>query len=113
MTRFPAVQLLLLSITACAPTTEWSRASTDATQRLADEKTCDDTAAWQALDESFASGPKYPPLRDTQFTLDGGDGDGGSAGMTASYSRRGPRQYELAAYCMEQRGYHLVPVQKP
>lgn len=93
---------------ACAASTEWSRPDTTPAQLAADQKACDDLAAWQALDESFASGPKYPPLRDTQFVIDG-DGEG-SGGLNASYSRRGPRQYELSVYCMEQRGYSLVPV---
>ncbi len=111
MTKVLPALLLLLPVVACAPTTEWARPDTTPAQIAADEKACDDIAAWQALDESFASGPKYPPLRDTQFTLDG-DGDGGAAGPVASYARRGPRQYELAIYCMEQRGYRLVPVSK-
>ena len=111
MMKLPIAVFVLVQLLACAPTTEWARANTDTAQRIADEKACDDLAAYQALDESFASGPKYPPLRDTQFTIDGGDGEG-SGGPVASYSRRGARQYELAVYCMEQRGYHLVPVQK-
>lgn len=100
----------LLMVAACAPATRWSRPDTADAQRLADEKNCEEIAAEQALDESFASGPKYPPYRDTQFILDGGGEDGGS-GPVASYSRRGPRQYELAVYCMEQRGSKLVPVE--
>lgn len=110
--RFLLACAMLVSLAACAPSTEWSRANTTPAQLAADEKTCNDLAAYQALDESFASGPKYPPLRDTQFTLDG-DGDGGGGGLVASYSRRGAREYELSQYCMEQRGYQLVPVRKP
>lgn len=109
MTSLPAALILSIPLLACAPSTEWSRAETSAAQQATDEKACDDLAAWQALDESFASGPKYPPLRDTQFIY-GGDGEGG--GIITSYSRRGPRQYELAEYCMQQRGYSLVPVRK-
>ena len=108
----PLVFTILLFAAACAPSTEWSRANTTPAQLAADEKACADIAQYQALDESFASGPKYPPLRDTQFTLDG-DGDGGGGGLVASYSRRGAREYELNVYCMQQRGYHLVPVRKP
>lgn len=108
MSRLSVVLALIL--VACAPSTRWSRPDTADAQRLADERSCDDIAAEQALDESFASGPKYPPYRDTQFILDGG-GEEGSGGPVASYSRRGARQYELAIYCMEQRGYKLVPVE--
>lgn len=102
-----AIFLLPVLLIACAPETKWSRPDITPAQLAADQKACDDLAAWQALDESFASGPKYPPLRDTQFIY-GQDEDGG--GVSSSYSRRGPRQYELSAYCMEQRGYSLVPV---
>lgn len=99
--------LLLLTVAACAPKTEYLRPDTTAAQRDADEKDCYRIAAEQALDESYASGPKYPPYRDTQF-VEGGDMNGG--GRYASYSRRGAREYELAEYCMQQRGYKLVPV---
>lgn len=99
--------LSLLSLIACAPATEWARPDTTPAQIAADQKACDSIAAAQALDESFASGPKYPPLRDTQFMY-GRDDDGG--GVSSSYTRRGPRLYELAEYCMQQRGYRLVPV---
>lgn len=94
---------------ACAPTTQWVRDGAGMAQRDRDEAECQQIADGQALDESFASGPIYEPLRDTQFTIDGGDGDSGG-GITASYSRRGARAYELAAYCMEQRGYRLAPL---
>lgn len=110
-TRLPVAATVILAASACAPSTEWSRAETTQMQLAADEKSCSDIAAYQALDESFASGPKYPPLRDTQFTLDGGED--GSGALTASYSRRGAREYELTEYCMQQRGYQLVPVRKP
>lgn len=109
MMRPAAFLLLLLAFAACAPTTEWARAGTSPEQRQKDEKECQDIANWQALDESDKSRPIYPPFRDTQFII-GGDDDGG--GMVTSYSRRGPRMYELAAYCMEQRGYHLQPIAK-
>lgn len=101
----------VLGLAACAPTTQWARQDTTEMQRVADERSCDQIAAEQALDESFASGPKYPPYRDTQFVIDAGGEDGGG-GPTASYSRRGARQYELAIYCMEQRGYRLVPMER-
>ena len=109
MNSKPFAFSLLALLAACAPATEWSRPDTAPAQVAADQKACDDLAAYQALDESFASGPKYPPLRDTQFIY-GGNGDGG--GIITSYSRRGPRQYELAEYCMQQRGYRAVPVRK-
>ena len=38
--------------------------------------------------------------------LSGGDASG--HGPKPSYSREGARQYELASYCMQQRGYRLV-----
>lgn len=109
--RAPTACAILLLAAACAPETEWSRANTAPARIAADAKACADVASYQALDESFASGPKYPPLRDTQFTLDN-DGEGGG-GLVASYSRRGAREYELTEYCMQQRGYQLVPVRKP
>jgi hypothetical protein len=103
--------VFLLGISACAPTTEWARADASLQQRQKDETECQDIANWQALDESDKTRPIYPPFRDTQFMESGGED--GSAG-TASYSRRGPRMYELAEYCMQQRGYHLQPIaQKP
>ncbi|MFC3674741.1 hypothetical protein [Ferrovibrio xuzhouensis] len=101
------VAVLLLA--ACAPATEYVRPNMTAQQRDADEKACQDIADWQALDESFSSHPKYPPLRDTQFVDEGGP-DGG--GRNVSYSRRGARAYELTEYCMQQRGYKLVAVKK-
>lgn len=101
--------LLLLILASCAPTTEWARADTSLEQRQKDEKECQDIANWQALDESDKTRPIYPPFRDTQFMETGGED--GSAGTT-SYSRRGARMYELAIYCMQQRGYHLQPIAK-
>lgn len=98
-------------LTGCAATTEWSRPDTTLEQRLADEKECQSIASYQAFDESFSSGPKYPPFTDTQFIQDGGPDGGGGLGI--SFSRRGPREYELADYCMRQRGYTLVPIKKP
>lgn len=103
----PAAMLLLLGLAACAPSTEWARADTALEQRQKDEKDCHDIASWQALDESDKTRPIYPPFRDTQFMESGGE-DGG--GVTTSYTRRGPRMYELSIYCMEQRGYHLRPI---
>jgi len=98
-----------LPLAACAPATEYVRAGVTVQQRDADEQDCGRIAAWQALDESFGSRPKYPPYRDTQFIQDGGMQGGG---LTTSYSRRGPRQYELTEYCMQQRGYKLMSVAK-
>ncbi|MBS4044971.1 MAG: hypothetical protein KG075_01420 [Alphaproteobacteria bacterium] len=105
----PAAALLFLGVVACSPSTEWARHGTSPEQRQTDEKECHDIASWQALDESDKSRPIYPPYRDTQFLESGGED--GSAGTT-SYSRRGPRMYELSIYCMEQRGYHLQPIAK-
>jgi hypothetical protein len=102
--------LILPLAAACGPTTEWARTDTSPQQRQVDEKACRDIAEYQALDESSQSKPIYPPFRDTQFTVDGGE-DGG--GITTSYSRRGARMYELSEYCMQQRGYRLVPLRKP
>ncbi len=104
-----AILLLLFVTAACAPTTEWARNDTSPEQRQKDEKECHDIANWQALDESDKTRPIYPPFRDTQFMESGGED--GSAGTT-SYTRRGARMYELAIYCMEQRGYHLRPIAK-
>lgn len=101
------VFVLLLGLSACAPTTEWARADTSLQQRLKDETECRDIANWQALDESDKTRPIYPPFRDTQFMESGGE-DGGAG--TTSYTRRGARMYELAEYCMQQRGYHLQPI---
>ena len=115
MKRFagPDIRLLglsaLLGLAACAPATEYVRPGMTVAQRDADEKDCGDIAQWQALDESFSSHPKYPPLRDTQF-IDEGGADGG--GRNVTYSRRGARVYELTEYCMQQRGYKLVTVHK-
>lgn len=103
--------LLLLALAACAPRTEWARGDTSLEQRQKDEKECQDIANWQALDESDKSKPIYPPYRDTQFMYGGGDHGGD---ITTSYTRRGARMYELAEYCMQQRGYHLQPIaQRP
>jgi hypothetical protein len=107
--RRAAVLLLLFAAAACAPTTEWARNDTSPEQRQKDEKECQDIANWQALDESDKTRPIYPPFRDTQFMESGGED--GSAGTT-SYTRRGARMYELAIYCMEQRGYRLQPIAK-
>jgi hypothetical protein len=98
-----------LLMAACAPATEYVRPDMTVAQRDADEKACLDQAEREALDESFSSHPLYPPLRDTQFVDEGGP-DGG--GRNVSYTRRGARVYELTQYCMEQRGYKLVPVSK-
>jgi len=106
--RHEIALLSLLVLASCAPTTEWARTETSLEQRQKDEKECQDIANWQALDESDKTRPIYPPFRDTQFIV-GGDEDGG---ITSSYTRRGPRMYELAEYCMQQRGYHLQPIAK-
>lgn len=100
-----AMAAVLLLLAACAPATQWARNDTAVVQRMADEKDCQGIADWQALDESDKSHPIYPPYRDTQFITGGFDG-----GITTSYGRRGARAYELAEYCMQQRGYHLEPV---
>lgn len=100
---------LLLTLGACAPATEYIRPDMTVAQRDADEKACGDQAQSQALEESFSSHPLYPPLRDTMFVDEGGP-DGG--GRNVSFTRRGARIYELTEYCMQQRGYHLVPVPK-
>lgn len=100
---------VMLLLAACAPATEYVRPNMTAQQRDADEKECQAIGDWQALDESFSSHPKYPPLRDTQFVDDGGPDSGG---RNVSYSRRGARAYELTEYCMQQRGYKLVTVKK-
>lgn len=99
---------VLLGLAACAASTEWARDNTSKAQIQADEKSCLDLANYQAFDESNKSKPVYPPYKDTQFLADGGDDGGG--GLTVSYSRRGARVYELSEYCMQQRGYHLVPI---
>jgi hypothetical protein len=99
---------VLLGLTACTASTEWARDNTSKAQIQADEKSCLDLANYQAFDESNKSKPVYPPYKDTQFLADGGDDGGG--GLTVSYSRRGARVYELSEYCMQQRGYHLVPI---
>lgn len=109
MRRYP-VFVILLGVAACAPATEWVRDNTTAVQRRSDEQACLDIANYQAFDESDKSKPIYPPFKDTQFTIDGGGDDGGGGGLTTSYSRRGARVYEISEYCMQQRGYHLIPV---
>lgn len=101
--------LLLVVLAACSPTTEWVRPGTSLEQRQKDERECQDIANWQALDESDKSRPIYPPYRNTQFMEAGGE-DGG---IGTSYGRRGARMYELAEYCMQQRGYHLEPIAMP
>ena len=111
MRRSLIVLPLLLAAAACSPTTEWARADTTKAQLQADEKSCLDLANYQAFDESDKSKPIYPPYKDTQFIADGG-GDDGGGGLTVSYSRRGARVYELSEYCMQQRGYYLVPIAK-
>lgn len=103
---------VLLGIAACAPTTEWARTNTMPAQRQSDEQACLDIANYQAFDESDKSKPIYPPFKDTQFTVDGGGGGDDGGGITTSYGRRGARVYEIAEYCMQQRGYHLIPVAK-
>ncbi|MFN4312098.1 MAG: hypothetical protein ACK4FK_16060 [Ferrovibrio sp.] len=100
----------VLLLVGCAATTEWSRPDTSREQRLADEKDCEAIASYQAFDESFASKPIYPPYNETQFITEGGPEGGG---RNVSYALRGARQYELAEYCMRQRGYVLVPINKP
>jgi len=102
----------LLAVVACAPTTQWERVNTSPSQQAADEKQCLDIAGYQAWDESEKSKPIYPPFRETQFNTDGGGGGEDGGGITTSYSRRGARVYELSEYCMQQRGYHLVPIAK-
>jgi len=105
--------LILLGLAACAPTTEWERANTTMSQRQSDEKACLDIAQYQAFDESDKSKPIYPPFKDTQFLTDGSGGGGDDGGgVTTSYGRRGARVYELSEYCMQQRGYQLIPIAK-
>lgn len=104
-----AAMVMLLSVAACAPATEYVRPSMTAAQRDADEKACLDEAQSHALEESFSSHPLYPPLLDTMYVDEGG-ADGG--GRNVSFTRRSARVYELTKYCMEQRGYKLVAAGK-
>lgn len=106
----PVLLLPALLLTGCTfgTGTEYWRADLTPEQLAKDEKACREIAQEQAFEESFHAGPIFPPLRDTQFVYGGGDEDGG--GVYASISRRGPREYELAEYCMLQRGYTLVPI---
>lgn len=98
--------LLLLAACASSPPMEWSKAGTSTAQLQADGKDCRAIASWQAFDESNHSGPIYPPLKYTQFIVVGGDNDGA---LNSTYALRGAREAELADYCMQQRGYKLVP----
>lgn len=109
MMRRPVCIAALLLLVACARTDmAWTRPDTGAQQRDADQAACQAQADYQAFDESFGGTAKYPPFRDTQFINGGGDDGGG--GLTVSYAQRGPRVYELAEYCMQQRGYVLHKV---
>lgn len=98
---------VLLVVSACSSTpTEWTRADTPATQRIADDKQCSDIAYKQALDESMASHNLYPPYTGTGF----GWGPPFASPRSPSYFERGQREYEFRDYCMRQRGYVLTPV---
>jgi len=103
------ILLLLLSACAASPPMEWSKAGVSSVQLQADDKDCRAIASWQAFDESNHSGPIYPPLRNTQFVVTGGDTDGA---LNSTYALRGARESELTEYCMQQRGYRLVPTPK-
>jgi len=101
--------LLLLAGCTFGTGTEYWRADLTPAQLAKDEQECKAIAQEQAFEESFHAGPIFPPYRDTQFIYGGGGGDD-DGGVYASISRRGPREYELAEYCMQQRGYTLVPI---
>lgn len=98
----------VLAVAACAPQVEWVKASATPAQAAADEKQCDDIAYNEASLEMTSSHPLYPPETDTLYVPSGGNMSG--HGPKASYSREGARAYELASYCMKQRGYTLEQV---
>jgi hypothetical protein len=100
-----AVAVLVL-LGACAPGVSWVKPDAGPAQAAADEKQCNGIAANEASLEMMSSHPLYPPETDTLYALSGGDASG--HGPKPSYSREGARQYELASYCMQQRGYRLV-----
>jgi len=101
-----AALALLLALAGCAAPSEWTRPDTPMAQRDRDQKECEDKAYWQALDESQASHPLYPPWTGTGF----GWGPPFHSVESPSYFARGPRQAEFTDYCMRQRGYTLVPL---
>ncbi|MFN4312097.1 MAG: hypothetical protein ACK4FK_16055 [Ferrovibrio sp.] len=101
--------LLPLLLAACATAqTEWVRSDTPPAQRDRDEKECTEIASRQAFDESMSSKPLYPPWTGTGFNRGAPPWSPFYRGHESpSYFDRGPRQYELADYCMRQRGYTL------
>jgi hypothetical protein len=100
--------MVLAALGGCAPSVAWVKPDAAAQQAAADEKQCDGIAAREASEEMMSSHSLYPPETDTLYALSGGNISG--HGPKASYSREGARAYEIASYCMQQRGYTLVPV---
>jgi hypothetical protein len=98
----------LAAVAGCAPSVEWAKAGAGPVQAAADEKQCDDMAVDEASIEMMSSHSLYPPETDTLYVL--GGGAQGGRGPKPSYSREGARAYEIASYCMQQRGYKLVQV---
>lgn len=99
----------LLVLGGCAASTEWARTDTSPAQIAADEKECREKAYWQALDESQATHQLYPPYTGTGF----GWGPPFHSVQSPSYFMRGPREYEFVDYCMRERGYTLIPIERP
>jgi hypothetical protein len=99
---------MLAVLGGCAPAVEWNKAGAGPTQAAADEKQCDAIAEHEVGLEMESSHALYPPETETLYAYSGGSMSG--HGPKPSYSREGARQYELASYCMKQRGYTLVQV---
>lgn len=102
------VMAAVLAVAACAPQVEWVKTSATSAQEAVDEKQCNDIAYNEASLEMMSSHPLYPPETDTLYVPSGGSMSG--RGPKPSYSREGARAYELASYCMKQRGYTLEQV---
>ena len=108
MNRSMTIMAMVVLLGGCAPAVEYARSGMTVAQRDADEKQCDAIAEHEVGLEMMSSHPLYPPETGTLYVLGGGNMSG--HGPKPSYSREGARQYELATYCMKQRGYTLVPV---
>jgi len=103
------LMVMLVAVAGCAPATEWTRVNTGQPQMMADEKQCEGIADNQVSLEMSSSHALFPPYTDTLYVMGARSATGGHS-YESSYSREGPRKYELVDYCMTQRGYTLTPI---
>jgi hypothetical protein len=101
------VFLSILLLTACTPM-EWVRPDTDPAQRSADAQACQRAAWREAQWQSYWYQYQFEPMvvGPGRVIYPGG-------AFADPYAHQMMQESRLAQFCMESKGYELVPIPKP